>query len=104
MKLAETGNLYFETAEKTRPENPKFIESGILRNDNSWLYAIGNYTVVYVFSKKRLQRIWRHRSKYPWLVLREAKIGTSKGFTMPEAIAKKGADRILHPSIRLVKG
>ena len=36
----KTGNLYIEIEEKSNPQNPNFVPSGIFRNDNSWLYLI----------------------------------------------------------------
>jgi len=73
-KMDNTGNVYIETAEKTDPRNEKFIASGIYRDDNTWLYAIGNYSVVYILSKKFL--VLMHKSKK----YREVEIPTSQGF------------------------
>lgn len=56
-KMNETGNIYIETHEKSHPDNPDYTDSGIYRNDNSWLYGIGNYDKFFIFSKKYLQRI-----------------------------------------------
>ena len=100
--LEKTGNLYIETKEKTNPKNPNYIPSGIYRDDNTWLYAIGNYTVVYVFSKKRLKKA--HASN----AYRQVESGTktSIGFLIPENVAVKSADKILRPKkhIEKVKG
>ena len=41
-KFRQTGNLYIETAEKSHPDNPAYVPSGIMRSDNSWLYVIGD--------------------------------------------------------------
>ena len=51
-EFERTRNLYIETAEKSHPDNPKFVPSGIYRNDNSWLYGIGNYQEFFIFTKK----------------------------------------------------
>jgi len=56
-RFKETGNLYIEVAEKTNADNPEFIKSGIFRDDNTWLYVIGNYKVLYIFAKKTLLEI-----------------------------------------------
>lgn len=84
-KMAETGNIYIEVAEKTHPDNPAFVPSGMYRADNTWLYVIGDYTVVYIFSKKFL-RLMHETGKYP---SREAgppgKKPTSKGFLLSKA-------------------
>lgn len=41
-RFRDTGNLYFETAEKAHPDRPSWTPSGIHRTDNSWLYVIGD--------------------------------------------------------------
>lgn len=64
-RLEETGNIYIEIAEKAYPEEARhYCPSGIYRNDNSWLYIIGNYEEVYVFAKNTLQLLHStHRYK-----------------------------------------
>lgn len=56
-KFRETGNLYIETAEKAHPDNPVYVASGIYREDNSWLYVIGDEKTVYIFSTKYLRML-----------------------------------------------
>jgi len=34
-RFRETGNLYIEVAEKSHPDNPAYVSSGIHREDNS---------------------------------------------------------------------
>lgn len=85
-KLENTGNLYFETNEKTRKENQVWAESGIFRKDNTWMYAIGNYTVLYLIPKKSLQRLYvkqHERKTIKEYIERECREGTSLGFTLP---------------------
>ena len=48
-KFRETGNLYIETAEKSHPDKYEFIPSGIMRQDNSWLFVIGDEKTIYIF-------------------------------------------------------
>lgn len=60
-KFERTGNLYIECAEKSHPDNDQYMPSGIYRYDNSWLYAIGNYQVVYLFVTRHLR--WLHERK-----------------------------------------
>jgi len=57
----KTGNLYIETAEKSHPNNPRYIPSGIMRNDNSWLFVIGDELTVYIFSTKYLRMLIANR-------------------------------------------
>jgi len=50
-----SGNVGIEVAEKTNASNMNFIESGIYRNDNSWLYIVGNYDCAWIFNKNLLK-------------------------------------------------
>jgi len=88
-KFASTGNLYIELQEKTNPQNSNYIDSGINRNDNSWLYIIGNYNTIYIFSKRLLNQI---ASKYKSI---ENNTKTSIGFLLPKLDAEKYAARII---------
>ena len=78
-----TGNLYIEIAEKTMANNIKFIPSGIYRNDNTWLYLIGDSSKIFVLSKKQLQ--YYHSTKK----FIEKEIPTSRGFLIPVSFAEK---------------
>jgi len=73
----KTGNLYIEIAEKSNAENISFVSSGIYRNDNTWLYLIGDINKIYVLSKKQL-KILHQSKKY-----KEVETQTSKGFLLP---------------------
>lgn len=84
-EMHKTGNLYIEIAEKTWAENAHFVKSGIFRGDNSWLYAIGDYSVLYVFGMVQL------RKAYSLKMYREVDIATSKGFLLPKAAADNSA-------------
>jgi hypothetical protein len=86
-KFEQTGNLWIEVAEKTDAKNVAWIPSGICRDDHCWLYAIGNYREVFIFSIKRLQEIARH---YP---VRENDRHTSQGFLLPRRDAAELSDR-----------
>ena len=76
LKYAETGNLFIETAEKTKAENANFIKSGIYRDDNSWLYLIGDYKTIFIFGIETLKGI--HKTKK----CKEVEIPTSQGFLL----------------------
>lgn len=60
-RCTETGRLSIEIAEKSKAENSFFVQSGIYRNDNSWMYIQGNYDVVYIFTVKMLRGLHRSR-------------------------------------------
>jgi len=78
-----TGNIYIETAEKSNENNPNFVLSGIYRSDNTWLYLIGNYEELFIFSKKHLILI--HKSnKY-----KNVETKTSQGFLIPKDVCEK---------------
>lgn len=83
MNFRKTGNLYIETAEKSNPSNREYVPSGIFREDNTWLYLIGDKDTVYILSKKQL-RILHALKKY-----REVETPTSRGFLLPVADAEK---------------
>jgi hypothetical protein len=90
-KRKNTHNLYIEIAEKSNSNNSTYVISGIFRMDNTWLYAIGDYDKIYLFSKKDL--IGLCNSKYKDRVF-EIPMGTSKGFLLPEKEAKDIAIKI----------
>ena len=75
---ARTGNLYIEIAEKSNPKNPHFVKSGIYRNNNSWLYLIGNYERAFIFGISIL-KLYYEDSRFE-----KKKIPTSIGFLLPE--------------------
>lgn len=88
-KFHATGNLYIEIAEKSSPSKLNFVESGIYRDDNSWLYIIGDRERIFVFSKtilKLLEGRYEHKET-----------ATSKGFLVPLADAEKYAAKIIIP-------
>ena len=80
-KFRETGNLYFEIAEKSHPNNPNYVPSGIMREDNSWLYVIGDEQTIYIFPINYLRMLV---SRY-----RQVQTPTSRGALMPVAEADK---------------
>lgn len=58
-----TGNVGIEVAEKSRASNDNFVSSGIYRNDNTWMYIVGNYHCAWIFSKSIL-KILHKSDKY----------------------------------------
>ena len=87
----KTNNLYIEIAEKSNANNPVYIPSGIYRNDNTWLYLIGDYKKIFVFGKSLLLQLHKI-NKY-----KQIEIPTSKGYLLPLADAEKYAIRIIIP-------
>ncbi len=82
-KTKETGNIYIEVSEKSNPINPEYIASGIYRNDNSWLYIVGNYEKIFIFPKNYL-RMLHDKKKF-----KEVQTPTSKGFLIPAKQAEE---------------
>jgi len=90
-KFKETGNIYIEVAEKSNPRYSNFISSGIYRNDNAWLYLIGDESIIYIFSKKHLA-VYGERGLF-----KEVQTPTSRGFLIPIDKAEKLAIKIIIP-------
>lgn len=84
-----TGNLYIEYAEKSNPNNKIYIPSGIERKDNTWLYVIGDYDIIYILAKNWLQQIKNLKDT------RHVTTPTSKGYLYMELMAQKYAIRII---------
>jgi hypothetical protein len=78
-----TNQLSIEIAEKNKSGNSKFIESGIYRKDNTWLYIHGNYMMFWIFSKKLLKQLHKSR-RY-----KEHELPTIKKFYLPIIDADK---------------
>ena len=76
-RFRETGNFYIETAEKSDKHNLNFIKSGIYRDDNTWIWCIGDYETLFFLSKRHL--ITMHKKKQR----QEVETSTSKGFLLP---------------------
>jgi hypothetical protein len=92
--FGKTGNLWIEISEKADPLNQNYVDSGIYRTDNTWLYAIGDYDTVFFFSKTLLRGL--HRSG-KWRVL-ENKTKTSNGFLLNAIDAQRYAAAVLRPN------
>ena len=78
-KFRETGNLYIEVAEKAHPDNKEYVQAGIERGDNSWLFIIGDEKTLYVFATKQLRGICER--------YRRVEKTTSIGYLLPVADA-----------------
>jgi len=92
-KFGKSGHLWIEVAEKARPRAGPYVPSGIFRDDNSWLYIIGDYDTVFVFTKVVLQAFAR-TERYP---IRENNTKTSQGYLFPVPMAYRTAARVLAP-------
>lgn len=80
-----TGNLYIEVAEKSHPDRLDYVPSGVMREDNSWLFVIGDESDIWIFSTKYLRAL---KDRY-----RQVETPTSRAFLMPISEANKYAIR-----------
>ena len=76
--------LYFETHEKKGNSN-KWVESGVLRDDNTVFYFIGDYEKAWLFSKKQILKLKDMEIKGKLNVTTKDENGneTSKGVAIP---------------------
>lgn len=92
-KFRETGNFYFEFQEKSDKRNPYYVESGILRKDNTWLWVIGDYDDLYIIAKESLKRLYRwvrdNRQDASKIGIRFVQTETSRGMLVPVFLAIK---------------
>jgi hypothetical protein len=93
-KFGKTRNLWIEIAEKARPRDGPYAASGIYRQDNTWLYCIGDYDTIFFFPKTLLRAL--HASGR-WPVF-ENNTRTSEGFLLREFEAEKYAAVTLRPN------
>jgi hypothetical protein len=95
-KFGDTGRFWIEVAEKSDPEIVTWTPSGIDRDDNAWLYGIGDEYEFFVFSKRTLKRY--REVKQPEIVINN--MGTSRGFLLPRALAAELVDRVFVFALR----
>lgn len=88
-KIKETGNIYIETYERQKSNKGNYIESGILRNDNTVFYIIGDYDRLFMFSKKQIQTIIKTGN------FKEVKTETSMGYLIPISYIEKHSSLII---------
>lgn len=87
--IPKYGRIYIETAEKSYADRPEYFPSGIFRADNTWLYVIGNYQNIYIFSKNQLKILYQNIVQYKRHGILEKQTPTSQGFVIPLEYANK---------------
>ena len=87
--VSETGNLYFEVAEKSDLSLPEYSRSGIFRKDNTWLYLIGNHEYLWAFSKRQLRILYQSPKSWDAHKIKKKQTPTSIGFVLPVKEAEK---------------
>ncbi len=91
--LKKTGNLWIEVAEKTNPNNPSYVVSGIYRESTE--YVIGDYNVIYRMATNVLRLV----DKGGRYVIEENRMKTSKGFRLPGVEAGRIAIATYRPNL-----
>lgn len=89
-----TGNLWIEVAEKASIREGPYAKSGIYRDDNAFMWVIGDRQNVFVILKKLL--IAEAEAISTRII--ENKLKTSKGFTLPGSRAKRLSAMVIHPT------
>ena len=54
-QIGKYHNVFVEVAEKSDPNLSEYTPSGVMREDNSWLYLVGDYEQAFIFPKKLLR-------------------------------------------------
>jgi len=88
-RCTDTGRLSIEIAEKVNAKNHAWVNSGIYRRDNTWLYVQGNFKTLYVLPKTLLKLL--HQSKR----YQEHELPTIRKFYLPLAEAERYAALVL---------
>lgn len=91
--LTKTGNLYIEYQERLNSRQ-MWVNSGILKEDETKFYLIGNMHEFYILPRERLcsyyDRLVRQHERIPGMrTVRETKHQTSKGFVLQRSIARR---------------
>jgi len=93
--IKKTGNVYIEFNER-RKNDGQWVNSGILKNDNSRYFLIGDYDAYYILKRETLMDCYidlnikdKADRKYPTIEKKCAKRGTSKGFIIPINLVNK---------------
>lgn len=79
----QTGNLYIEIAEKSDSGLQNFTPSGVMRDDNTWLYLIGDYQQAFLFGKGQLRLFVCDEAKHRKRGLCKKTTPTSIGVLFP---------------------
>lgn len=83
-RMADTGNIYIEVAERSSARVKKWTDSGIMREDNSVYYLIGDYNKAYIFSKHQLRHLLSDREgDIERVGIKKKTIATSVGYIIP---------------------
>ncbi len=89
-----TGNYYFEYQERLHASGP-WVNSGLLKNDNTKYYLYGDIGSITLFAKSTLLQFYQdiviEHKTIPGCMPKSAKRGTSKGFIVSAQTMKQYA-------------
>jgi hypothetical protein len=88
-KFRSTGNLWIEVAEKSSCANERWVPSGIMKESNDWLFAIGDEDTLFVFARSLLVNFYKGRKYH----IHETP--TSRGFLLPVDVARRWAAKVI---------
>ena len=83
-RFNETGNLFIST---NKIYGNKTIGWGIYKDDNSWLYIIGDENTFWIFTCRQLQNFQKENKVFTKVVKHEK--GSEVGFLLPISKANK---------------
>lgn len=89
-RCTETGRLSIEVEERRENGCGPWVPSGIMRDDNTWLYMQGNREVLFIFAKNWLRRLFEEKN--PEVA---EKMGTVRTFYLPVRIAERFAAKVI---------
>jgi hypothetical protein len=99
-RMKQTGNVYFEIAEKRRAENKDYVASGIFRDDNTWLYAIGDHETLFLCGKTHLRQVYERECDKSPSFARFVQTPTSRGMLLPKKyVEEKLALKVIRPGV-----
>ncbi|MFW6025893.1 MAG: hypothetical protein ACOCRX_06075, partial [Candidatus Woesearchaeota archaeon] len=89
MKYEKTNNLYIEYEERCNKDIKTWTKSGILKDDNTNFFLIGNLDTFWIFKKDKLIQIYNKAKNGEKICegFRFVKIDTSRGFIFPDRFA-----------------
>ncbi len=96
--MIKTGNVYIEIAEKSDPRNAVYVKSGIYRDDNTWMWIIGDYEEFFIIQKNLLIMLVK-TGKYRKV---ENERKSSIGYLVPKEVIEKYAGKVVYPEKKLM--
>lgn len=91
-KFKDTGNLYIEVAEKSSPDMPEYTLSGVMRENNSILYLIGDYEQAFLLGTIRTRYLCNISNSH----IRFVQTKTSQGYLFPLDYIKDTNNYVKH--------